>query len=318
MGAKMKISLVATVLNEEKSIDSFLESIEKQTLAPEEIILVDAGSQDKATPKIKTWQKRLPIKLIVRPGVNRSQGRNIAIQNTKNQIIAISDAGCTLGHGWLKEITSPLKKKNTFVVAGNYQPIAKTPFQKCLALYTCADIYRKNKNQFLPSSRSLALKKIVWERVSGYPEELNYCEDLVFDQKIKKAGFSFHFTPQAIVYWPQRNNLKEAFGQFYNYAWGDGQVFFSPYQSHSVKISFIFLRYLVGLFTLFLVIKQPSLWPIPVFLLLTYLAFWPIIKFRKRLSRQTLVFAPFIQLLSDLTVMVGTLRGILEKIGKRV
>ena len=65
----MKISLVATVLNEEKSIDSFLESIEKQTLAPEEIILVDAGSQDKATPKIKTWQKKLPIKLIIRPQV---------------------------------------------------------------------------------------------------------------------------------------------------------------------------------------------------------------------------------------------------------
>jgi len=314
----MKISLVATVLNEEKSIDSFLESIEKQTLAPEEIILVDAGSQDKTVPKIKAWQKNLPIKLIIKPGANRSQGRNIAIKKAKNQIITISDAGCTLDHDWLKEITGPLKKKNTFVAAGNYQPVAKTPFQKCLALYTCADIYRKNKNQFLPSSRSLALKKIVWERVDGYPEELNYCEDLVFDQKIKGAGFCFFFSPGAIVYWPQRKNLKEAFRQFYNYAWGDGQVFFSQYQTHSAKISFIFLRYLVGLFTLFLVIKQPSLWPIPVFLLLTYLAFWPIIKFRKRLSRQTLVFAPFIQLLSDLAVMAGTLRGILEKIRKKV
>ena len=314
----MKISLIATILNEEKSIDSFLGSIEKQTVAPEEIILVDAGSQDKTVPKIKTWQKKLPIKLIIKPNTNRSQGRNIAIKKAKNQIIAISDAGCLLDHGWLKEITDPLKKRNIFVVAGNYQPVAKTLFQKCLALYTCADIYRKNKNQFLPSSRSLAIKKTVWERVGGYPEELNYCEDLVFDQKIKGAGFCFFFTPGAIVYWPQRNNLKEAFRQFYNYALGDGQVFFSPYQSHSVKISLIFFRYLIGLLVLILVIKKPSLWPIPVFLLLTYLVFWPIIKFGKRLSWQTLVFAPFIQLLSDLAVMAGTLGGVLEKIRKRV
>lgn len=315
----MKISLISTVLNEEKTIDPFLESILGQTKKPDEIVIVDAGSADKTVPKIKKWQKRLPIKLIIKPGVNRSQGRNIAIQNTKYQIIAVSDAGCILASNWLEKIVNPFKNKKISAVAGNYQPLTQNPFQECLAAYTCADIYKKDKRQFLPSSRSIAFRKKVWEKVGGYPKELNYCEDLVFDQKIKSAGFSFHFSPQAIVYWPQRKTIKEAFRQFYHYAFGDGQVFFSPYQSHSLKIGLIFFRYLIGLLTLVLAVKHPNLWPIPLSLLITYLCFWPIIKFKKKsLPGGAWFLTPLLQLLSDLAVMAGTLRGILEKTKKRV
>jgi glycosyltransferase involved in cell wall biosynthesis len=313
----MKASLVTTILNEEDSIDAFLESIEKQTMAPEEIILVDAGSQDKTIEKIKQWQKKLPIRLIIKPGLNRSQGRNLAIKRAKNKIIAVSDAGCILDPNWLKEITLPLKKKIISAVAGSYQPIAKTYFQKCLAFYTCVDIYQKNKNRFLPSSRSLSFKKTVWKRVGGYPKNLNYCEDLVFDQKIKKEGFSFYFAPKAIAYWPQRKTPKQAFKQFYNYALGDGQVFFSPLQTHSIKIGLIFLRYLFGLLIFGLATKYPVWRPIFVSLFFAYLA-WPIIKTKKALSGLALFLSPLMQLLSDFAVMLGAIRGILESFKKEV
>ncbi|KUK83441.1 MAG: sugar transferase related protein [Microgenomates bacterium 39_6] len=313
----MKISFITTTLNEEKSIDSFLSSIAKQTQKPEEIIIVDAGSTDQTVKKIKTYQKKLPIKLIVESGVNRSRGRNIAIKQARGEIIAVSDAGCILDPNWLKEITSPLKKKNVSVVAGSYQPIAKTPFQKCLAFYTCADVYQKNKNRFLPSSRSIAFKKNVWKKVGGYPKNLNYCEDLVFDQKLKRAKYYFHFAPKAVVYWPQRKTPKQAFRQFYNYAFGDGRVFFSPLQTHSVKISLIFLRYLIGLIIFGLAIKYPIWRPIFAFIFFAYLA-WPIIKTRKNLSGSALFLSPLMQLLSDFAVMLGATRGILENIKKKV
>ncbi len=313
----MKTSLVATVSNEEKTIDLFLKSISSQTKKPDEIIIVDAGSTDKTITKIKNWQKRLPIKLIIKPDANRSQGRNIAIKNAKYQIIAISDAGCILDPNWLEKITKPLQKRQNFAIAGNYQPIAKTPFQECLAAYTCADIYQKDKRYFLPSSRSIAFKKTVWKKVDGYPEKLNYCEDLVFDQKIKKAGFSFYFSPQAIVYWPQRETVIKTFRQFYNYAFGDGQVFFSQYQTHSTKIALIFLRYSIGLLIFILAIKYPIWRLIGGTLLLTYFL-WPIMKTKKTLSGQALIIAPIMQLLSDIAVLSGATSGILKSIGKKV
>ena len=312
----MKTSFVVTIFNEEGSIRSFLKSIAEQTVAPDEIIIVDAGSTDKTISKIKKWQKQLPIRLIIEPGINRSQGRNLAIKTTKNKIIAVSDAGCILNPNWLKEITNPLKKKSVFVVAGNYQPIATTSFQKSLAAYTCADIYQKNKNHFLPSSRSIAFKKLVWQKVGGYPKELNYCEDLVFDQKIKKSGFSFLFSPKAIVYWPQRKTITGAFRQFHRYAFGDGQVFFSQYQTHSKKIALIFFRYLLGLILFFLAIKHWS-WQVVLFIVLLAYFAWPIIKTKKMLSGQALFITPFIQILADVAVMTGTLRGILENLKRK-
>ncbi len=313
----MKTSLISTVLNEEKTIDLFLKLILRQTKKPNEIVIVDAGSTDKTLKKIKEWQKRLPIKLIIRPGANRSQGRNIAIKNTKYQNIAISDAGCILTSNWLEEITKPLKNRGTLAVAGNYQPLAQNPFQECLAAYACADIYQKDKRQFLPSSRSVAFKKEVWKKVGGYPKKLNYCEDLVFDQKVKRAGFSFRFSPKATVYWPQRKNLKEAFRQFYNYAFGDGQVFFSPYQTHSIKIILIFLRYLTGLLIILLAVKYPT-WRSVVggFILIYFL--WPIIKTRKILSKQALIITPIIQILTDIAVMTGVANGILKSTKRKI
>ena len=42
----MRISFVATVLNEEKTIHSFLKSLGSQSRFPDEIIIVDGGSTD--------------------------------------------------------------------------------------------------------------------------------------------------------------------------------------------------------------------------------------------------------------------------------
>ncbi|MDD3679432.1 MAG: glycosyltransferase [Candidatus Shapirobacteria bacterium] len=309
----MKSSLISTVLNEEKNIDSFLNSISRQTKKPNEIVVVDAGSIDKTITKIRKYQGILPIRLIIKKGVNRSRGRNLAIKNANNEIIVVSDVGCILDPSWLEKITKPLEEKHVSVVAGNYQPIANTAFQKCLAAYTCADIYKKG--QFLPSSRSIAFKKRVWKKVGGYPKELNYCEDLVFDQKIKKAGFSFYFS-EATVLWPQRDNVKQAFWQFHNYAFGDGQVFFSKYQTHSFKIALIFFRYLAALLILFLATRFSFWQPVFWWLLLAYFL-WPIAKTKKIFSGKALLISPFIQLLTDLAVMIGTTRGIFANFKKR-
>ena len=41
---------------------------------------------------------------------------------------------------------------------------------------------------FLPSSRSVAFPKAVWALAGGYPEWLDYCEDLLFDFGINRQA----------------------------------------------------------------------------------------------------------------------------------
>lgn len=314
--AEVKASLVVTVLNEERSIESFLDSVAQQTLKPNEFIVVDGGSVDWTVEKL--GKSKVKAIIIVKDGANRSVGRNIGVQNAKNEIIAVTDAGCLLDKNWFSEITKPFLNENVDVVSGYYLPKSDTIFQKCLAPFVCvmpSEIEKrmKKKNfEFLPSSRSFAFRKVVWGKVGGYPEEMNFCEDLVFDQKIKQSGFKFHFSRKAIVFWPQRKNLKAAFRQFFNYASGDGQVFFSHYQTHSLKISLVFLRYFFFVFLFFLGWWFNEVREILFWLFILYLG-WAVAKnYRHVKDWRAFYWLPIIQITSDIAIISGVINGLLK------
>lgn len=294
-----KISLITTVKNEEKSINVFLESIAEQTLKPDEIIIVDGGSTDQTIKLLE--DTKLNIRVIKKKG-NRSVGRNEGIKNTKNSIIAVTDAGCILNKHWFERITKPFEDKTVDVVAGFYKPVTNTVFEKCLSTYTCTMEDKLNKDTFLPSSRSVAFRKSAWEKVHGYPEHLDLCEDLVFDKKLKKEGMRFVTQEKAIVYWPQRKNIFQAFKQFYWYAKGDGQARYVR-----ITTPFLFARYLLGFFLLAYALVADNLVLIAV--CCTFFVFyllWSIAKNYKYVKdAKAVLYLPLLQIVSDIAVLFG-------------
>ncbi len=81
-----------------------------------------------------------------------------------------------------------------------------------------------NPATFLPSSRSVAFTKQAWQAVGGYPEWLDYCEDLIFDLKMRAQFGPFAFAPQAVAHFRPRGSLRSFFKQYYLYARGDGKA----------------------------------------------------------------------------------------------
>ncbi|MFH1855694.1 MAG: glycosyltransferase [Candidatus Omnitrophota bacterium] len=224
-----KVSLICTVKNDESSMKGFLDSLLSQSRPPDEIIIVDGGSTDRTVEIIKSYvEKGSPIKLIVKEGVNIAKGRNIAIGNSRCELIASTDAGCRIDKNWLKNLIEPFELDQAVdVVSGWYEPDASNEFEKSVAEVTFPKIgaVLKNPDDFLPSGRSIAFKKSAWEKVGGYPEWLTFAgEDTLFDINLKKAGFKFAFAPKAVVYWKMRPNLKSFFKQYYLYAKGDREA----------------------------------------------------------------------------------------------
>lgn len=224
----MKVSFICTVLNEEGTIERLLRSLLKQSRLPDEVVICDGGSKDKTKIKIINFIKNIKdIKVIFLEDkeINRSEGRNRAIKKATGEIIVASDAGCVLDKKWLEEIVMPFRKyKNVEVVGGFYLPTGDSILQKILGGLTSVPLKKINPETFLPSSRSIAFKKSAWRKIGGYSENLNYCEDLVFDLNLKKFGFKFAFCPKAIVFWPQKRTFLGAIKQFFNYAVGDGMA----------------------------------------------------------------------------------------------
>lgn len=306
-----KVTLITTVKNEEESIRKFLGSIINQTRKPDEIVVVDGESTDNTILKIKNEILDLHVKYkILKKKGNRSVGRNTAIRVSSNSILAATDAGCTLDPHWLERITRPFSNREVDVVAGYYKPVTHSIFEKCLAAYTCTMPDRLDKKNFLPSSRSVAFRKLAWKKVGGYPEELDTCEDLVFDKKLKKEGMRFKTVENAIVYWPQRKNILQAAIQFFTYAKGDGRA-----RYFRKSTPFLFARYFLGivLFIIFLTTSNIN-FLFTIFYLLFFYLVWTILKNYRYVKKwQAFFYLPLLQITSDIMVILGMGLGLLAR-----
>ncbi|UCC32706.1 MAG: glycosyltransferase, partial [Phycisphaerales bacterium] len=73
------VSVIMTVKNEPAGCALTLDSLLSQTRRPDEIIVVDGGSNDETVDVIRRYAAANPtLHLIEAPGVNIARGRNIA------------------------------------------------------------------------------------------------------------------------------------------------------------------------------------------------------------------------------------------------
>ncbi len=319
-GEFTKISIVVTVLDEEKTIGGLLRSLERQTQSPDEIIFVDGGSKDNTVQLIKAAAKEnKKIKLIIKKGATIAQGRNLGIEKAKNEIIAMTDAGCVAHKTWLKKIVEPFKDQSVGIVAGFYRMTGESHFQQALVPYLGIPPEKLDLHGFLPSARSIAFRKEVWQKVGGFNEKLERTgEDTLFNYQAKKLGVKLVTVPEALVDWEMPETIWGAVKKFYFYAKGDAQagIWWHPNQrffTHNLKILAIYGRYCLGLAFLVAGFSQPIFWWLLVFSLVGYL-FWAVLKnFRYLRIKRAFFWLPFFQIISDLAVMAGYAAGIVLK-----
>jgi glycosyltransferase involved in cell wall biosynthesis len=226
----MQVTLIFTVLNEAASLPRLLDSLAVQSRPPDEIIVCDGGSRD-ATVAILRAEKRFAVRVIESPGANISRGRNLAIAQATREVIACTDAGVRLDPHWLEHLTcrfltvdpSAIAVRPTWV-GGFFLPDTHTPFEIAMGATVLPQVRDIRPDKFLPSSRSVAFLKSAWEQIGGYPEWLDYCEDLVFDFAMRRAFGQCAFAPDALVYFRPRPALRSFFRQYYLYARGDGKA----------------------------------------------------------------------------------------------
>lgn len=219
------ITLIATVLNEGDNIHHVMNSLQSQTRQPDEIVIVDGGSTDNTVTIMQGYTDQLPLRLFVEDGCNISQGRNRAIGEAQGDIIAVTDAGVKLTDTWLEMITQPmLDNPDVDVVAGFFQADPHTLFEVAIGVTTLPIVSEIDPITFLPSSRSVAFRKASADFIGGYPEWLDFCEDLIFDLRLQQTTQPFVFAPDALVYFRPRSSLRKFYKQYYLYARGDGKA----------------------------------------------------------------------------------------------
>lgn len=308
--SRQGVSLIVTVRDEEETVGELLDSMLRQSRIPDEVVINDCQSVDRTMEIVGQYRERLPLRTTA-GGTNIPEGRNTAIRAARGPLIACTDAGLWLDPRWLERIVAPLERGEVELAAGFFQPDPRSPFERVLgAINYYRGVEEVDPERFLPSGRSMAFTRAAWETVRGFPEDLPYCEDLIFARRLLQAGYRKRFIPDAVVHFRPRSSVGAFFRQYRNYAYGDGLAGLWPLR-HALRYG----SYAAGLGLLAAGLCWPPLWGLLAlggvgYLWPFYRRLWPALRNLTPAWRiGAFLLVPVLRVVGDAAKMVGYAQG---------
>lgn len=313
------VALIMTLRNEEAGLRRLLESIDRQTLKPDEVVICDSGSTDATLDSLRRWQEQAPlaVTIIEAPGVNIAGGRNLAIRAAAAGIICVTDGSCVLDEKWVSEITRPLRESGpeTGIVFGHSEAVGKSRVGRQFARLHSIKIHSKRNAELERSSRSVAFRKAAWERAGGYPEWMSLAgEDTYFFLQIECFFQSVTAADTRVFWYHGEESLIKIFRKHKRNSLGDGEAHLMP------------VRYLglLGIYAGIAIGNAISIFA-PV-LFLPALACLFIVIFRHTLAAlrdrsgvlDALTVMPAITFFRDMGMTAGYTIGLMRRLSKRV
>jgi glycosyltransferase involved in cell wall biosynthesis len=230
------VSLIVTVRDDRPGFAELLDAIAEQAEMPDEIVVVDGGSQDGTLDELTDREGQLPpVRVFVAPGSNIAAGRNTAVREARHDWIACTDAVCRPVRGWLAALKRARQVAD--IAAGTFVVEGETPLDRAVAcahypvLDEVADddpfvrlahrLFGRDFRAEHAGGRSMAFSRAAWEAAGGFPEHVYAGEDLAFSAAAIDLGFDATLVEEAVVRWRPRTSWPENARMFATYTRGD-------------------------------------------------------------------------------------------------
>lgn len=218
----MRVAVVTGVYNEEKTIGALIESVLGQTRLPEEMVIVDDGSNDRTPEVIKEYLDKSDfIRCIHQKNTGPAKARNRGWKSAGADVCIFTDGDCVPGNYWIEELLKPFADPEVGATAGTYKTLN---YKNVLAKFIGLEIEYKYRNVCgtvdAHGTYNLAVRKNVLEEVGGldesYPEPSG--EDFDMTYKISRKH-KIIYVPGAVVghyhpedfWWYMKNQVRRGF-----------------------------------------------------------------------------------------------------------
>src|SRR3990172_4587442 len=178
------ISIITTVINEEKNVKPFLAHLESLD-GDFELILVDGGSSDRTRKEVRNSRESFSRRLkILESCRGRAIQMNRGAEIAEGDILLFLHADCSLEKDSLTLIQKAIYEKNA-VGGGFKQAFSNSDF--FLKFQSTSGNLRVRLTGIFYGDFGIFLKKDFFEKIGGY-DEIPFLEDVELCRKAKKHG----------------------------------------------------------------------------------------------------------------------------------
>jgi glycosyltransferase involved in cell wall biosynthesis len=187
---QLHVSLVIPAYNEERYLKAVLDSVAKQTVMPDEVIVVDNNSTDGTVALAKSYPF---VKLIAekRQGVGYASHRGFLA--AKNELIARIDADTVLGPSWVETAIQYLELHDNVAAITGKCYFYDFPFRRGFSAYHAFFqhyLQRLIAGTTILWASNMVIRKSVWDEIVASQPIPSIHEDADMSLKLEQADYS--------------------------------------------------------------------------------------------------------------------------------
>ncbi|MDM8516629.1 glycosyltransferase [Desulfobacterales bacterium HSG16] len=132
-----RISVAVVTRDRSALLAKTLESIARQTVMPDEVVVVDNASIDDTRKMVKSFESNLPILYLYCEEIGVNAARNCALKNSTGDVLLFTDDDAEAEPEWVEEMSKSLKKHpDAAAIVGVKGNLFPYHFTACLVQFT--------------------------------------------------------------------------------------------------------------------------------------------------------------------------------------
>lgn len=175
----MKFSVIIPTLNEEILLPGLLKDLQRQTLRDFEIIVADAGSQDRTQDIARQYGAR------VIAGGLPAVGRNRGAQASSGDFLVFLDADTRVAKDFLEKVHAELEERFLDLATCEFLPITQNALDRLLHDFSNLAVKLSQFTDPHAPGFCIIISRRLFKRVGGFNENLKMAED---HELVRRAG----------------------------------------------------------------------------------------------------------------------------------
>lgn len=206
----MDVSVVIPTLNAEREIEGLLSAVERQSIRPIDILVVDSASEDKTVALVKK-HKGIRLSQIDRRDFNHGTTRDMALRETSGDFVCfLTQDAVPVSDDYLKRLISPMAEDSSIaLVSGRQLPksdarrfeqlVRNFNYPDSPSVRSKSDLEKFGIKTFFASDVCSAYRRAAYLECGGF-DHVNTNEDMLMAAKFIASGFKVAYEPNAAVY----------------------------------------------------------------------------------------------------------------------